>query len=82
MPPAPAVQRETVGLVVVAVLSLLGTLLRLMGRLLSAGDEGRQPVDVPFGGGVALLRTRLVLLLRERLGIARNVRLRLARAVR
>ena len=76
-----AMQRETVGLVVVAVLA---GLVRLLLRLLSAGDEGRQPVDVAVGGGAALLRARqvrLVLLgLRKRLGVARDIGLRLARA--
>ena len=71
MPPAPAVQRETVGLVVVTVLARLLALVRLMLlRLLPAGDEGRQPLDIAFGGRVALLGTlRLVLLLlRKRTG--------------
>ena len=49
---APAVQRETVGLMVVAVLVLLMALMRLV--LLPAGDEGRQPVDITIGGCVAL----------------------------
>ena len=84
MPPAPAVQRETVGLVVVTVLARLLALVRLMLlRLLSAGDEGRQPLDIAFGGRVAVLGTlRLVLLLlRKGLCIARDVRLRLARTI-
>ena len=80
---APAVQRETVGLMVVAVLVLLMALVRLV--LLPAGDEGRQPVDITIGGCVAL-RARVMLLallmLRERLRIAGDVRLRLAGAVR
>ena len=85
MPPAPAVQRETVGLVVVTVRARLLALVRLMLlRLLPAGDEGRQPLDIAFGGDIALLRTlRLVRrLLRKGLCIARNVRLRLARTIR
>ena len=84
MPPTPAVQRETVGLVVVTVLARLLALVRLMLlRLLPAGDEGRQPLDIAFGGRVALLGTlRLVLLLlRKGLCIARDVRLRLARTI-
>ena len=84
MPPPPAVQRETVGLVVVTVLVRLLALMRLMLlRLLPAGDEGRQPLDIAFGGRVALLGTlRLVLLLlRKGLCIARDVRLRLARTI-
>ena len=85
MSAAPAVKGETVGLIVVAVLALVGTRMRLM--LLSAGDEGRQPVDVAFGRRVALRLARLVvgltlLVLRERLGVARDIRLRLAGAVR
>lgn len=84
MPAAPAVQRETVGLVVVTVLVRLLALVRLMLlRLLPAGDEGRQPLDIAFGGRVAVLGTlRLVLLLRKGLCIARDVRLRLARTIR
>ena len=84
MPPAPAVQRETVGLVVVTVLARLLALVRLMLlRLLSAGDEGRQPLDIAFGGRVAVLGAlRLVLLLLWKgLCIARDVRLRLARTI-
>src|SRR5260370_738430 len=74
MSAAAAVQRETVGLVVVAVLALLGTRMRLV--LLSAGDEGRQPVDVAFGWRVALRRARGVglapLVLRGGLCVARG----------
>ena len=84
MPPSPAVQRETVGLVVVTVRARLLPLVRLMLlRLLPAGDEGRQPLDIAFGGRVAVLGAlRLVLLLlRKGLCIARNVRLRLARTI-
>ena len=84
MPPAPAVQRETVGLALVTVLVRLLALVRLMLlRLLPTGDEGRQPLDIAFGGRVALLGTlRLVLLLlRKGLCIARDVRLRLARTI-
>src|SRR5215831_14539967 len=84
MASAAAVQRETVGLVVVAVLALVGTWMRLV--LLPAGDEGRQPVDVAVGWRVALRLTRLVglalLVLREGLCVARDIRLRLAGAVR
>ena len=58
MSAAPAVQGETVGLIVVAVLALVGTRMRLV--LLSAGDEGRQPVDVAFVRRVALRLARLV----------------------
>ena len=85
MPPAPAVQRETVGLVVVTVLARLLALVRLMLlRLLPAGDEGRQPLDIAFGGGVAVLGTLrlMLLLLRKGLCVARDVRLRLARTIR
>src|SRR6516162_718003 len=52
MAAASAVQGETVGLVVVAVLALVGTRMRLV--LLPAGDEGRQAVDVAIGRRVAL----------------------------
>ena len=85
MAAASAVQRETVGLVVVAVvLALVGTWMRLV--LLPAGDEGRQPVDIALGRRVALRPARLVgltlLVLRERLRVARDIGLRLAGAVR
>jgi len=83
MPASAAMQRKAVGLVVVAVLALLGALVML--RLLPARDEGRQPVDVAVTRGVALLRSwlvRLMGLMRERLRIARDIGLRLARAVR
>ena len=84
MAAASAVQRETVGLVVVAVLALVGTWMRLV--LLPAGDEGRQPVDVAIGRRVALRLARLVglalLVLREGLCVARDIGLRLAGAVR
>src|SRR5262245_25025213 len=79
-----AVQREAVGLVIVAVRPRL---LRLRhGRLWPAGDERRQPVDVAFFRGRAALLglarlIGLVLLLRERLRVARDVGLRLACAV-
>src|SRR5262249_58641622 len=78
----PAMQREAVGLIVVTVLAeaLLGRL-RLDLRLLAAGDEGWQPVDV--AGIVRLLLTILLrLVLRERLGVARQIGLRLARPER
>jgi hypothetical protein len=80
----PAMQGETVGLIVVAVLALVGTRMRLV--LLPAGDEGRQPVDVAIGRRVALRLARLVglalLVLREGLCVARHIGLRLAGAVR
>src|SRR5262249_33228794 len=81
MAAASAVQRETVGLIVVAVLALVGTWMRLV--LLPAGDERRQPVDVAIGRRVALRLAWLVLLvLREGLCVARDIGLRLAGAVR
>ena len=84
MAAASAVQRETVGLIVVAVLALVGTWRRLV--LLPAGDERRQPIDVAIGRRVALRRARLVglalLVLREGLCVARDIGLRLAGAVR
>ena len=53
---------------------------------LRAGDEGGQPIDVAFGGRVALLQARLVrlalLVLRERLCVARDIGLRLSGTVR
>src|SRR5215471_6717867 len=84
MAAASAVQGETVGLVVVAVLALVGTWMRLV--LLPAGDEGGQPVDVAIRGRVTLRPARLMglalLVLRERLRVARDIGLRLAGAVR
>ena len=85
MASASAVQRETVGLVVVAVvLALVRTWMRLV--LLPAGDEGRQPVDIAIGRRVALRPARLVglalLVLREGLCVARDIGLGLAGAVR
>src|SRR6516164_3658797 len=84
MAAASAVQGETVGLVVVAVLALVGTRMRLV--LLPAGDEGRQAVDVAIGRRVALRLAWLVrlalLVLRERLRVARDIGLPLAGAVR
>ena len=83
MPASAAVQRKAIGLVVVAVLALLGARMRL--RLLPAGDEGRQPLDVAFAGCIARLRARLVrlrlLVLGERLRVARYIGLRLARTI-
>src|SRR5262249_48289230 len=84
MAAASAVQGETVGLVVVAVLALVGTWMRLV--LLPAGDEGRQAVDVAIGRRVALRLAWLVrlalLVLRERLRVARGIGVRLAGGVR
>ena len=83
MTTATAVQRETVGLIIVAVLALR-PLVRL--RLLPAGDEGRQSVHVTISRRMALLWARVVwmalLMLRERLRIARDIGLRLASTVR
>ena len=79
--PAPAtMQRKAIGLIAVVAVALRG--LRRM--RLTAGDEGRQPVDVAVGGrdillmGAVRLRLRL---LRKRLRIARHIGLRLARAI-
>src|SRR5262249_35456619 len=84
MAAASAVQRETVGLGVVAGLALVGSLVRMVLR--PAGDERRQPVDVAFRRRVALRPARLMglalLVLRERLRVARDIGLRLAGAVR
>lgn len=79
---APAMQRETVALAVVAVLALWRALVRLV--LLSTGDEGWQAVDVAVGRRLALraLMRLAFLMLRKWLRIARDIRLRLARAVR
>jgi hypothetical protein len=87
MPPAPPMQRKAVGLAVVAILAVLPAgRLTLLGLLLTAGDEGRQPVDVLFVRRLELLRPRLKLLglgLRLRLLLfARIERLRFARRKR
>ena len=61
MSPPPAVQRETVGLVVVAILVRLLALVRLiLLRLLPAGDEGRQSLDIAILA--AALRLMLLML--------------------
>src|SRR5712691_2799160 len=86
MPSPPAMQGETVGVAVVAVLSVAGILLGLMHRLLAAGDEGWQTVDLALGVGGALWRVGLLgwwrLRLLKGLRVARDIWLRLARAVR
>src|SRR5439155_24306419 len=87
MAAAPAVQRETVRLVVVPVLAVamlrLVALLSLLGLLRSAaGDEGRQPVDVAAdiwcNRLVRAWRTVLKLGGRKRLRVGRQIRLRFA----
>src|SRR5450432_1798170 len=85
--PAPApVQRKAIALAFVAVLGEpLRVLDRLRLRLLSAGDEGRQPVDVAVdrrSGGLMLTR-RISLLLAWLIGllIARRMGLLLARLI-
>src|SRR5262249_52850088 len=82
--PAPApVQREAVGLAVVAVLALRRPL--MMRRLLRASNERRQSIDIALGRCIALLRARLMRLVlvmrREGLGVGRDIGLRLAGAV-
>src|SRR5712691_1033684 len=84
MTAAPAMQRETVGLIVVPVWPLRPLIVL---RRVAAGDEGRQPIDVARAfGRIALRRARLLrlmlLVLRLRLRVARDVGLRLARAER
>src|SRR5262249_36678766 len=84
MAAASAVQRETVGLIVVAVLALVGTWMRLV--LLPAGDERRQPIDVAIGRRVALrlgwLGRVALLVLREGVWVGRGIGFGLAGAVR
>src|SRR5262249_17237970 len=84
MAAASAVQGETVGLVVVAVLGLGGAWVGL--GLVPARGEGGQPVGGAIRGRVALRLAWLVrlalLVLRERLRVARDIGLRLAGAVR
>ena len=85
VPSPTAMQRETV-VTVVAIRPLAGIVLGWVPRLLPAGDERRQPIDVAIGRRVALRRARLVglalLVLREGLCVARDIGLRLAGAVR
>src|SRR6202011_1053993 len=85
--PAPApVQRKAIALIFVSVLSVpLMILARLGLRLLSAGDEGRQPIDVAHTLGrrrspLLLLTRRISLLLAHRIGLllARRIGLLLA----
>ena len=82
MAPAAPVQREAVRLIVMAVRAL--ALLRLLGLRCSAGDEGREPVDVASAlGDMLWLLLRLVLLVRARLVLrGAAIGLRLARRVR
>src|SRR5262245_27200776 len=84
MTSAAAMQRKAVGLAIMAVRPWLGSLGMLL-RLLPASDEGRQPVDVAFGGSAPLLWPRLVRLVLlmpgEGLCVARDIGLPLARAV-
>jgi len=94
MPPTPAVQREAVGLVIVAVLIVtllprtalvrLLALRWLVAGLLAAGDKRWQPIDIAAAIVAAALLlgwSRYVLLvLRIRLRLGRQKRLRLARA--
>lgn len=92
MPSAPAMQREAVRLIVVAVLIVallplcalrrLLTLLWLVAGLLAAGDERRQPVDIAAAVIATLLvwTRRVLLVLWIGLRLRRQIRLRLARA--
>src|SRR5262249_62100075 len=79
-----AMQRKAVGLAVMAIRALLGPLVMLL-RLLAAGDEGRQPVDVAFRGSASLLRPRLmrlvVLVPGGGVRVARDIGVRLTGAV-
>ena len=83
MPPPPAMKREPVGAVPVAVLAITGALLAFLHRLLTAGYKRRQSVYVALAVGSALRHARLVgLLLRLKgLRVPRKIRLWLARAV-
>src|SRR5712672_237124 len=70
--PAPApMQRKAIALIFVTVLSVtLMVLPRLDLRLLPAGDEGGEPVDVALRRVRGMLRTRRVgLLLAHRIGL-------------
>jgi len=83
MPSPATMQRKAIGLIAVVAIALRG--LRRM--RLSAGDEGRQPIDVAVRGRDILLMRAVrlllgLLMLRKRLRIARDIGLRLARAVR
>src|SRR5438477_1092209 len=84
MPAPPAMQREAIRLVIVAIgaVKILRRLLPL--RLPAAGDEGRQPIDVVCVVAARLIRTRRILLMRrrERLRVARQIGLRLGGAER
>ena len=83
MPSPATMQRKAIGLIAVVAIALRG--LRRM--RLSAGDEGRQPIDVAVRGRDILLMRAVrlllgLLMLRKRLRIARDIGLRLARTVR
>jgi hypothetical protein len=80
MAPAAPMQREAIGMAVMTVLAMAGIRIGLVHRLLAAGDERRQTLDLSRVGA-ALHSGLLGRLGRKRLGVARNVGLRLARAV-
>jgi hypothetical protein len=86
VPSPSAMQWETIGVAVMAVLSVARILLGLIHWLLAAGDEGWQTLDLALGVGAALRRAGLRGLwrlgLRKCLRVARNIGLRLARTVR
>ena len=93
MPAPPTMQRESIGLVVVAVLvEALAklTLLRRRCLLRATSNERRQPIDITASVVRSLLAWSLdvdllrlvILLLRKRLRVARQVWLRLAHAER
>ena len=81
MTPAPPMQRETVGAAVVSIRALL---MWLMGSLLTAGDERRQPLHVALisAGAWSGTRRELRLIVLIRLTVPRQVRLRLTRPIR
>jgi hypothetical protein len=94
VPAPPPMQRESIGLVVVAVLTEALAKLALLWRwrlLCATSNKRRQPIDIvasvvrsllAWALDVDLVLRLLVLLLRKRLRIARQVRLRLAHAER
>jgi hypothetical protein len=94
VPTAPPMQRESIGLVVVAVLIETLAKLALLRRrrlLRATSNKRRQPIDVvasvvrsllAWALDVDLVLWLVILLLRKRLRIARQIRLRLAHAER
>src|SRR5947207_15625295 len=80
MAPAAPMQREAIGMAVMTVLAMAGIRVGLVHRLLAAGDERRQTLDLSRVGA-ALHSGLLGWLGLKRLRVARDVGLRFARPI-